>query len=509
MPGYQPRVTTDHVWFNGTDVHTFSLSTGLGVRITEIRGWDERPDVRDVRELRFGQDGERADNLYLGGRTITISGQVYGSSWVDLQARKRALAAVFQPSSTEVLFKVPDPATASPTGTYATTGMTGYERVSARVIEPIAFGDMLGSVGMTFQVSLRASDPRVYSDVETSTDSGTTGTASRTVTVDQAGTYATPATITATGPTAATATVSEPSGPLSLAWSGLTLAAGESMSFDTLERTATFNATFQRVRLARTDIAAQWMLNETSGTTADNGEGTAAYDGTYTGGFTLNQAGPAAGIASTTFNGSTGYVTVPYNAALHPNATAFECWAKTTAATTQCILDNDNGTAGWYLEFNSAGTIRFVVRTVAGTALTISSAVLPSSTWYHIVAVIDKINNYFSLYVNGALVQRRDVTIDETAVTSGALQIARRDTSEYLTGSVAACTMYETALSSSQVSDLYSASSATTALSGYGYLDAASLQWQNLGTASSTFTLASTGLDTGSKLNVTYRDARL
>jgi len=118
MPGYQPRNETDPVWFNGNQVNSLTALTaagGVGVHITAVYGWDDRPDVRDVRENRSGQDGEYADNLYLGGRTITIEGTVQGSTWANLQVRKRALAAIFNPSSTEALLKIPDPATASPT----------------------------------------------------------------------------------------------------------------------------------------------------------------------------------------------------------------------------------------------------------------------------------------------------------------------------------------------------------------------------------------------------------
>jgi hypothetical protein len=45
--------------------------------------------------------------------------------------------------------------------------------------------------------------------------------------------------------------------------------------------------------------------------------------------------------------------------------------------------------------------------------------------------------------------------------------------------------------------------------SAYTYLTASSTTWATLGTGSSTYTLASSGLNTGSKLNITYRDARL
>lgn len=509
MPGYQPRHDKDPVWFNGQQVNTLNVSsTQTGVRITAVYGWDERPDVRDVRELRSGQDGEYADNLYLGGRTITLEGEVYGSTWVNLQSRKRALAALFTPSSSEALLKIPDPATASPTTSYSTTGMTGYERVSARVIEAIQFGDTLDPSCQVWQVVLRASDPRVYSDVETSTDSGTTGTATRTVTVDQSGTYATPTTLTATGPTGTSWQVSEPTSGLALASSSLTLVANESITFSTTDRTISFTSTYSGLRLRRTDVIAQWMLNETSGTTADNAQGTAAYDGTYTGGYALNQTGPATGIACVDFNGSTGYVTVPYNAALVPSELSLELWFRIDVASSATIFDAVDANRGWRLSTGTAGNLAIVGYDGASLAGFNTPAPLSATTWYHAVVTASTVTDQMQLYINGTLAG--SVSIPGFLMpTAGALQIGRLDTASYFNGRVAAVTLYSGVLSGASVAELYAADEATSSVNGYSYLDAESAFWTHLGTASSTFSMSSDGLNTGSKLNVKYRDARI
>lgn len=510
MPGFQPRITTDHVWYNGTDIHTYAIATGLGIRLTEIRGWDERPDVRDVREVRFQQHGEYADDVYLGGRTITVMGAIHGSSWVDLQARKRAFAALVQPTSDEVLFKIPDPATVAPTAVYSTTGMTGYERASVRPVEGIAFGDMIGACAMTFQIILRASDPRIYSDVETSTDSGTTGTASRTVVVDQAGTFETPVTLTVTGPTASTWTVSEPSSGLTIGTTTLDLIASETVTLTALERTVVYTSTYGAVRLQRGDVIAQWMLAETSGTTADNAQGTAAYDGTYTGTFALNQSGPASGIASVDLNGSSGYVTVTYAAALVPSESTIEGWVYFDSLSgTQTIFDAFDSNSGWYVGYES-GTGSFHVTVGNGTTTTTAYGTSPAvSTWYHIAATVSTVTDTVYLYVNGAFAGSASLA-GLSMPGAGAIQIGRGPTtSSYFNGKVSAFTLYSGALSAPTIAELYAASASTTSLNGYSYLTAATARWANLGTASSTYTLASTGLNTGSKLNVTYRDARL
>lgn len=507
MPGFQPRLTTDHVWYNGTDIHTYALATGLGIRITEIRGWDERPDVRDVREVRFQQHGEYVDNVFLGGRTITIQGVIHGSSWVNLQSRKRELAALFAPTSTEVLLKIPDPATASPTAVYATTGMTGYERTNVRPIESIAFGDMIGVGAMTFQVILRASDPRIYSDVATSTDSGTTGTASRTCVVDQAGTFETPPSLSVTGPTGSSWSITEPTSTLSLSMSGITLTSSDVVTFDTDDRTIDIQATYSRVRLLTGSVIAQWMLNETSGLVADNAQGTATYDGTYAGGVTLNQAGPASGIASANFDGVDDRVDITYNAALAPSALTFEIWVNADTSSAQAAIADFANTAtnGWALLWELGGG--FSVRNPGATSVqALNPPYNSTGTWYHVVVTLTA--STICLYVNGTLVSSGAYAYTPPTAENYCLGRLSSGASPF-DGKLAAATIYSGAFSASQVAELYAASAATTTLNGYTYLVATSSKWANLGTASSTFTLASSGLNTGSKLNVTYRDARL
>lgn len=520
VPGYQPRIFTDHVWYNGTDVFTYAKATGLGVRITEIRGWDERPDLRDVRELRSGQDGEYANNAYLGGRTISVSGVVHGSSWEDLQARKRALAAVFQPGGDEVLFKVPEPDAASPTGSYSTTGMTDYERVSCRVVEPIMFGDLIGSAAMTFQVVLRASDPRVYSDTATSTDSGTTGTSARTVTVDQGGTYETPPTLTVTGPTGSEWTVTEPSSGLSIEMSGLTLTSSDSVEFDTLDRTATLYGPYEAVRTFRSDLVALWMLDETSGTTADNAEGTAALDGTYSGDYTLNQSGPVSGVASVDFGGVTSKVTTSFNAALALTTFTFETWLNpdSTSGTQKAIAyHKQSGAGGWWMTRTSAENllVRFYDSSNNNVfSVSTTGGPIDIGSWYHIALVLPGPTSLPRLYVNGELAgtgvwNTAGTYAAPTSQGFGISDIGALAADEF-DGKIGPTAFYSTALSGDTIGSYYEDASSSAAVgSAYPYLLAQTSRWAQLGTASSTYTLASSGLNTGSKLNVTYRDARL
>ena len=60
-----------------------------------------------------------------------------------------------------------------------------------------------------------------------------------------------------------------------------------------------------------------WRLDETSGSSASDSTG--GRTGTYTGGYTLGQTGALTAVTNKAvgFNGSSGYVAVPYAAALN------------------------------------------------------------------------------------------------------------------------------------------------------------------------------------------------
>lgn len=519
MPGYQPRHNTDPVWFNGQQVNTLTVASAqTGVRITAVYGWDERPDVRDVRELRSGQDGEYADNLYLGGRTITIEGEVYGSTWVNLQSRKRALAALFNPSSTEALLKIPDPATASPTAVYATTGMTGYERVSARVTEAIQFGDTLDPCCQVFQVVLRASDPRIYSDTASTTTSITTGTAARTATVDQGGTYPTPSTITVTGPTASDFAISTSDDSMAVALDGLTLSAAESISIDSRDRTMVVTSTFDAIRNRHPNLIAGWLLAETVGSTADNYEGTAALDLTYSGGFTLNQTGPGTGLKGVDLNGTTGYITSAAAAAFSCASFSIEMWASADGSVSDALaFGYSGGTTYWGISMGAGDYLSFVVdnSTTDAQSRSATGSFSSASGWTHIVATYDNSTRIARIYVNGLLSVGTLQTVGVGGFTPGATPNIRLGANAAagvpFDGKLGAAAFYNTSLSATQVADLYAAATTLSGVTenGYMYSIASASRWSHLPTTSVTFTLDSSGLNTGSSIAASYRDARL
>lgn len=176
--GYVPDPSRHPVFFDAVQLNTltFDASQGVGVKIMQINGWDEGEDQRVASEDRAGQDGEHAREMLLGGSTIKIVGIISGSSMSDLWARRKALKRSLQPSRDERVLKMPDP---TYTGAIATTyaaEMAGYQRKSCRVVEGVTWGERHGRFGHWFEVTLRASDPRRYSDVTSRLTTGAIAT---------------------------------------------------------------------------------------------------------------------------------------------------------------------------------------------------------------------------------------------------------------------------------------------------------------------------------------------
>lgn len=521
--GYQPPLNHP-VFFNGTALNTENWQTGTnGVAITRVEGWYDAPDVRDVRNPNSGRDGEYADNLYLGGRTITIEGVVSGSTYADLQAKKLALTAKLIPNTVEYVLKMPLASNASPSWTHADS-MADFERVEARVVDGVVFGDNDGPLLQSWAVVLRASDPLVYSDTLTTVDSGTSGTAARTAAVSNTGTYPSPGSIVVTGPTASSWEISDSDGDTFLAFENLTLASTASTTTIDLEaRTISSVLPYSGSRLAQDGINSLWMLEETSGTTADNAEGTAARDGTYTGGFTLNQTGPQTGLKSVDLNGTTGYISVAYSADLWGGATTYipkahEFWFNTDTLTgTQTIFDSVSGVTGLLLQLTSTGLLQWqrgyggILRSLQTVASGLSAGV-----WYQAI-YIEWSGGYTEFYLNGTRTYTSYSSGGYESPTATGFRVgARLGGTNFFNGKVGPFGFWRSTVANPsllQPAELVDVLTGTTSgaatINTYNRLVFGTAAFSNIDTGSTTYTLNSTGLNTGSKLSVQYRGARI
>jgi hypothetical protein len=199
-----------------------------------------------------------------------------------------------------------------------------------------------------------------------------------------------------------------------------------------------------------------WRLDDT-GTVAN--DFIALNDGTLHGTITTVVAGALTGDADTamTFDGSTGYISIPYVAALNPAAFTLECWFKYSAApgTNRYLMDSDPGSnLGWRLLLTTSGALSFQVGNGA-TYVQTGSGVLSTNVWHHVVATNDGANS--RLYVDGLLVGGPTAAVPSVN-TSGQMTIgAATGVSNFVPASIDEVAVYASALSQAQVTNHYNA----------------------------------------------------
>lgn len=446
--------TTHPAFLDGVAINTqgWGPSTN-GVVIRRITGWFDAPDIRDTREPKSDRDGEHADELHKGGRTITLEGIVDGSSVADLAANMAALADRLAPTASELVFKIPEPDNAAPSWVYAAS-MVGFERVEARVVDGVRFGAQVSPVAVEWVCSLRASDPLIYSDVEIVDTDG--------VIASYGGTAATPVVMEVEWNIAGSngLHVTDADGTTFLApvvASGASLVDGTTypkVRIDAAERSAALALPHAAGRLALFAPVALWKFNEAAGVTADNAQGTAALDGTYVGGPTLNQAGPFTDSKSVTLETTGDSISVPYNAALYPDEWTLEGWYKTAKVGPSFVylLDwSGPGSQGFAVQVNTS-TARVLIGDGVATlqmALVHNFAVA-SSDWHHIAIVYR--NGQMRLLIDGVLSSFS--AVNYTKPTSGIAEFGSTLIAATATVGLSTWTLHGVALSDAQIGEL-------------------------------------------------------
>lgn len=225
------------------------------------------------------------------------------------------------------------------------------------------------------------------------------------------------------------------------------------------------------VILAEADLVSYWKLDETSGTTAD--DAFAANNGTYNGGYTLNQSGPGTLTPNTVLlNGSSGYVNVPTAASLHPtSALTLEAWVRFTTVDNNYrwiagtgYTSDANPYNNFGLETTNVGN-QFAASVAIGTTLfLVLSTTLPTAgVWYFLALTWD--GSTLRLYVNG--VEEANTAASGTARNDGQpLTIGRytrgASTGSYFNGRIGSVALYNAALSGATVLAHYDAAGTTT-----------------------------------------------
>lgn len=209
-----------------------------------------------------------------------------------------------------------------------------------------------------------------------------------------------------------------------------------------------------------------WLLDDGSGTTATDSAG--SNNGTLTNGPVWQPSGGHDGGGAVQFDGTNDYINVPYYVTGGQSMTA-SFWMKPTGIYDYQYPLSSNTDAGnklWNIYTHADGTISLDYIDAPGTYYTLSSTTTPittANTWYHVVAVFDVTdtvggNGTAHVYVNGW-----EIPLDSNAfsdwfgVGSPPLTIGK-DRDGQFDGLIDDVRVWDRALSTNEVADLYNAS---------------------------------------------------
>jgi len=201
--------------------------------------------------------------------------------------------------------------------------------------------------------------------------------------------------------------------------------------------------------------AAHWRLGETAGTAAV--DLIAAHNGVYTSGYTLNQAGalsPADPDPAVLFNGTTGYITIPTNAVLHPGDTfSIVAWVKKAAdGSSMTIWSGGTNDA----LFVTDATNHLVLMKQLGSNSIASSLTITGTGWHHVV--VTKSGATQALYIDGVPDPAPTIT-NQTIVAAATDPRIGRATNEAWgwNGTLDEVSIWATALTAADVAALFAA----------------------------------------------------
>ena len=226
----------------------------------------------------------------------------------------------------------------------------------------------------------------------------------------------------------------------------------------TPSRTGTSNTftieTYSNDVLTTSGLVSYWRLGETSGTSAADSKGTNT--GTYTGGYTLGVTGALAGDSNkaTTFNGSTGYVSIGNPSSLQLTTGSLEAWIKTSNAGTSYrdIINKD-------LAYNVTVQNNVLQIWDEGANTDRSTGVnVADGAWHHVVVTFQSgVSNGTKIYLDGVLKLTTTMTVSSNSNNLRIASTAFNSGSEYFNGTIDEAAIYNSVLSSATVLSHYNA----------------------------------------------------
>lgn len=216
---------------------------------------------------------------------------------------------------------------------------------------------------------------------------------------------------------------------------------------------------------------AYWRLGETSGTVlVDSTQN--ANNGTYAGGFTLDQPGAILGDpdGAVRFDGSTGDARAPNSASLSlTGAISVEAWVKwtATAISAQNVINKGDGATAtgtsYHLAYVPGCTgcgLGFYTFIGNGFTCACQSSALPAGQWFHLVGTRTA-SGQLSFYVNGALVASNSdggSALNSVAAGVGLAASGSGTSLNALNGTIDEAAIYPAALTGAQVANHFQAS---------------------------------------------------
>lgn len=169
----------------------------------------------------------------------------------------------------------------------------------------------------------------------------------------------------------------------------------------------TYPYSYTVLGISPASLIGYWPMNDVSGSTMDNLEGTASLDLIITDVDLANDATGPFGTVAPYYDGNTGghsYNRFP--SALSGSEFSFSMWYRSNATNADATLFNatDGMFSYLYLAFSADG-LDFVLKyNASGIITTITAEDVPKVGWNHVAFTMDSINDEQKLYINGILV---------------------------------------------------------------------------------------------------------
>ena len=227
---------------------------------------------------------------------------------------------------------------------------------------------------------------------------------------------------------------------------------------------------------SNTSLVAQWNFNETSGTTADNAEGTAARDGTLTGFASTGSQDAAAmsgwtstnkrwGVGALMFDGTNDYVDAGSNASLQTTGDfTIESWFKSSDSAASLPIASYGTTSDWlyYYGISSGALTCKIYQANSGNGYIQATGPTTVNTadgqWHYGVCTVS--GTTATLYLDGKVASVSGTPAGSRDVSSaGALTIGKftNTVSLYFLGIIDSTRIYSRVLSQVEIANNYNA----------------------------------------------------